>query len=119
MGLPGIDVAWLSSVVIYNLGDSIDSWAHIIGRRPFQETHKAGNHWLLGLLILGEGWHANHHAFPESARHGLLPRQWDWTWGVIRVLRLLRIAYDIHVPTDQTVSAKLRFQIEPASRVRL
>ncbi len=107
MGWPGIGIAWLSSILIYNLGDSIDSWAHIVGEHPFQATHKAGNHWLLGLLILGEGWHANHHTFPESARHGLLPGQWDWTWGIIRTLEKLGIASDLRVPTDETISMKL------------
>lgn len=80
MGPNGLWVAWFAYLMIYNLGDSIDSWAHLIGNRPYKESHKAGNSFILGILILGEGWHANHHTFPSSAKHGLLPGQFDWTW---------------------------------------
>jgi stearoyl-CoA desaturase (delta-9 desaturase) len=59
----------------------------------------------MGLLILGDGWHANHHLAPSSARHGLLPGQFDWTWQVIRALRALGLAHDIRVapPTKEFI----------------
>lgn len=40
-----------------------------------------------GLLTMGECWHNNHHAFPESARIGLHAHEFDPGWIVIAMLR--------------------------------
>jgi fatty-acid desaturase len=40
-----------------------------------------------GFLTHGECWHNNHHAFPESARLGLAPGEFDPGWQVLRVLQ--------------------------------
>jgi stearoyl-CoA desaturase (delta-9 desaturase) len=98
---------WATLTVIYNLGDAIDSAAHLWGQRPYASAHHARNHWFLGIFTLGEGWHANHHEFPRSARHGLLPGQCDWTWGMIRLLTWLGLAKDAHVPDARAVSERL------------
>jgi stearoyl-CoA desaturase (delta-9 desaturase) len=59
----------------------------------------------MGVLCLGDGWHANHHRFPWSARHGLEARQWDFTYGVIRVLRALGLARAVRVVTAEQLQA--------------
>ncbi|MBV8152550.1 MAG: fatty acid desaturase, partial [Candidatus Eremiobacteraeota bacterium] len=59
------------------------------------------NCWWLALLSWGEGWHNNHHAFPFSARHGLRWFEIDFTWFLIRLLRLANLAREIKVPTRQ------------------
>jgi stearoyl-CoA desaturase (delta-9 desaturase) len=56
------------------------------------------NSQVMGILILGEGWHANHHRFPSSAKHGLENGQFDWTWQVIRALRALGLAKEVRLP---------------------
>jgi stearoyl-CoA desaturase (delta-9 desaturase) len=38
----------------------------------------------VALLVFGDGWHNNHHAFPSSAAHGLEWWQLDASYGVIR-----------------------------------
>lgn len=106
-GGAGLLALWLTAAGVYNLGDAIDSMAHLVGRRPYDSTHHARNHWFLGLFTLGEGWHANHHEFPSSARHGLLPGQPDWTWGMIRWLERLGWARDIKLPPPEVLSAHL------------
>ena len=106
-GWVGVGVLWAVSVAVYNLGDSIDSFAHLFGRRPFNSTHRARNNFVLGYLTLGEGWHANHHEFPESARQGLLPRQFDWIWQVIVLLQLAGLAYMVKVPTENRIRRRL------------
>ncbi len=106
-GWVGVVLLWTVSVIIYNLGDSIDSFAHLSGARPFRTTHLARNNLLLGYLTLGEGWHANHHEFPESARHGLLPGQFDWTWHVILLLQFVGLASTVKLPTKERLSRRL------------
>ena len=43
----------------------------MFGRQDYRSRDEARNNWLVALLVFGEGWHNNHHAFPASARHGL------------------------------------------------
>jgi stearoyl-CoA desaturase (delta-9 desaturase) len=99
----GLAWFWLTVTVLYNLGDAIDSVSHILGDKLPGQADESRNSWLMGLLVLGEGWHANHHQFPRSARHGLFPGQFDWTWQVIRVLRLLGLATDIYLPSEREI----------------
>ena len=49
----------------------------------------------MALLTFGEGWHNNHHAYPQSARHGLAWYEFDLNWYGIWVLRVLRLAWDV------------------------
>lgn len=107
-GWGGVGALWITLILIYNLGDAIDSMAHLIGTQPYQSAHRARNHWFLGMLTLGEGWHANHHEFPHSARHGLLPGQPDATWLLIRTLARLGWATAIQLPSTDTIQAHLR-----------
>lgn len=106
-GSVGVFALWFTLLAIYNLGDAIDSMAHLLGDRPYASVHQARNHWFLGLFTFGEGWHANHHEFPHSARHGLLPGQPDWTWGMIRLLERMGLASGIKLPDEATIRARL------------
>ena len=54
---------------------SVNSICHMFGRQDYRSRDEARNNWLVALLVFGEGWHNNHHAFPASARHGLDRRQ--------------------------------------------
>jgi fatty-acid desaturase len=103
-GLPGLLALWVTLIAIFNLGDAIDSMAHLIGERPYPGPDLARNHWFLGLFCLGEGWHAHHHRFPWSARHGLGRWQFDWTWLVIRALGRLGLARSPRLPTAAQIA---------------
>lgn len=102
-GSLGILFFWLILVLLYNCGDAIDSVSHMYGGR-LSNRDASRNNRLMGILTLGEGWHANHHRFPGCAQYGLLPGQFDWTWQVIRVLRGLRLASDVHEATQMEVN---------------
>jgi fatty-acid desaturase len=96
----GLLVFWLTLAALYNMGDAIDSVSHMFGKRLAGQQGGARNSTIMGLLILGEGWHANHHRLPWSAKHGLAKGQFDWTWQVIRVLRALGLARDVRVASE-------------------
>ena len=51
-----------------------------------------------GLITMGECWHNNHHAFPESARMGLEPDELDPGYGVLRLLERTGLAWNIGLP---------------------
>jgi len=100
-GVLGVAGIWLTLLVLYNLADAIDSVAHVWGRKLDAQRDESRNNGWMGILVLGEGWHANHHRFPYSARHGLLPGQFDWTWQIIRVLRAVGLATDVRLPAKE------------------
>lgn len=72
--------------ITHHLTWSVNSICHQFGRRAFDTDDHSGNQWIVGVLGLGEGWHNNHHAFPESAFHGLRWYQIDPSGYVIRGL---------------------------------
>ena len=59
---------------------SVNSICHMFGRQDYRSRDEARNNRLVALLVFGEGWHNNHHAFPASARHGLDRGQIDVSW---------------------------------------
>jgi fatty-acid desaturase len=107
-GTLGVLTVWGVSVLLYNLGDCIDSVGHLWGQRPFVGEHRARNNSVLGLLTLGEGWHANHHAFPSSARHGLLPGQPDPIFQLVRLLRVCGIATHVQDVSNSQLIDRLK-----------
>src|SRR5580698_7406105 len=56
------------------------------------------NSFWVAILTFGEGWHNNHHAFPQVARHGLAWYEVDPNWYGISTLRMLGLAWDISLP---------------------
>lgn len=45
----------------------VNSAVHVWGEREFETTDNSRNNPLVALLVFGEGWHNNHHAFEWSA----------------------------------------------------
>lgn len=85
---------------------SINSVCHIFGKQHFVCKDKSKNNVLFGILALGEGWHNGHHAFPRSARHGLLWWQLDVSYLLILALSKLGLAYNIHTPSKTALKEK-------------
>ncbi|NOT97653.1 MAG: acyl-CoA desaturase [Sideroxydans sp.] len=89
----------------------IGYFAHNHGGMHY-EVHGAAvqgrNIHFTSLLTMGECWHNNHHAFPGSARLGLLPGEWDPGWWVLCLLRYAGLAWDIKLPNDLAHRAELR-----------
>ena len=94
---------------------SVNSICHMFGRQDYRSRDEARNNWLVALLVFGEGWHNNHHAFPASARHGLQRRQIDVSWSVIRGLEKLRLVWNVKVP-DAAQLERRRVQRQPETQ---
>jgi stearoyl-CoA desaturase (delta-9 desaturase) len=70
--------------------------AHKWGERRFRiagARESGTNIWILGVLSFGEGFHNNHHAFPNSPRMGMRPGEFDLGWVVIRTLEKLGLVH--------------------------
>ncbi len=108
-GWPGLVVGFCcSTVALWHATFSINSLAHVLGRRRYVTGDESRNNWLLALLTLGEGWHNNHHAYQASVRQGFRWWEYDPTYYVLRGLSWLGIVWDLHVPPRAVVRGEHR-----------
>jgi sn-1 stearoyl-lipid 9-desaturase len=73
----------------------VNSATHMWGTRRFSTHDTSRNSFWVALLTFGEGWHNNHHAHPQSARHGLAWYEFDVNWYGIYVLRMLGLVREV------------------------
>jgi stearoyl-CoA desaturase (delta-9 desaturase) len=86
---------WVRVVAAYHATWLVNSAAHMYGYRNYNVDDLATNNWFVALVAMGEGWHNNHHAYGESARHGHKWWEFDVTWQLIKALKGLGLASDI------------------------
>lgn len=103
-------VGMMNRVAVLHAFGLINSVCHLFGARPFATTREdqSTNNLFVALLIFGEGWHNNHHAFPGSARQGLRWWQIDVSWYVISLLRALGLATKVKVAKADLQERKRR-----------
>lgn len=92
MGGFGIFVCWLSLVVVYNLGDAINSVAHWKDASG-ATFHQARNLPLLGYVTFGEGRHANHHDHADRACFSDHPAGVDLGYAVMRLFAFFKLLH--------------------------
>jgi stearoyl-CoA desaturase (Delta-9 desaturase) len=103
-GWPGLVVGFCwSTVVLWHVTFSINSLAHLVGRRRYVTGDQSRNNWLLALLTMGEGWHNNHHAYQASARQGFRWWEYDMTYYVLCALSWVGVVWDLHLPPKAVI----------------
>ena len=89
----------LRLVVVYHITWLVNSATHCWGTSPFESGDESKNNAWVAALTFGEGWHNNHHAFPNSAKQGLFKGQIDLTWEHIKILAKLGFARKVKLPS--------------------
>tara|TARA_Y100000588_G_scaffold351618_1_gene403571 strand:- start:364 stop:858 length:495 start_codon:yes stop_codon:yes gene_type:complete len=82
-------VTWgflVPTVLLYHATFSINSLAHMFGKRRFQTNDESRNNAWLAILTFGEGWHNNHHFFPGAVKQGFRKREIDLTYWILWVM---------------------------------
>jgi stearoyl-CoA desaturase (delta-9 desaturase) len=91
-------VVWgvcLSTVLCWHTVHWVQSVSHAYGGyRNFDTADRSRNHWLFGVLALGE-FHNNHHHRPGSARLGYRFWELDGTYWVLRVFAALGLIWNV------------------------
>lgn len=85
---------FISTVVLYHATYSINSLAHLFGKRRFNTNDDSRNNFWLALLTLGEGWHNNHHRYPASTRQGFYRYELDISFLLLKVLAAIGLVKD-------------------------
>jgi len=89
----------LRLVVVYHITWLVNSATHCWGKAPFESGDSSKNNAWVAALTFGEGWHNNHHAFPNSAKQGLFRGQIDITWEHIKILAKFGLAKKVKLPS--------------------
>jgi stearoyl-CoA desaturase (delta-9 desaturase) len=92
---------FVSTVLLYHGTFTVNSLAHIFGRRRFQTDDNSRNNLFVALITLGEGWHNNHHHYPSSERQGFYWWEIDVAHYTLRALSWIGIVWDIRTPPDR------------------
>jgi stearoyl-CoA desaturase (delta-9 desaturase) len=106
-GVSGVQlIVWgsvLGTVCIFHLVLCLGSVAHRYGTRPFPTQDDSRNNVMLALLLLGEGWHNNHHYCPASARMGFQWWEFDANYAILSLLARIGIVWDLKVPPPRAL----------------
>ncbi len=86
---------FISTVAVFHGTVSINSLAHVWGKRRFETTDDSRNNFWLALITLGEGWHNNHHRWPTSARQGFRWWEVDITYYLLWLMEKAGIIHDL------------------------
>lgn len=96
----------VSTVCLYHTTFAINSFCHLLGRRRYETGESSRNSLLMAILTLGEGWHNNHHYYPHCARQGFFWWEFDPTYYVLRMLKMVGIVHTIKEPSKRVLDGK-------------
>jgi stearoyl-CoA desaturase (delta-9 desaturase) len=106
-GWSGLVVGFVwATILSHHATFANNCFAHIFGTQPYETGDESRNNWLLAAIVLGEGWHNNHHRHPGSARHGFLWWEIDPTYYVLIVLRALGLIWDLRQPPRELLAQR-------------
>jgi stearoyl-CoA desaturase (delta-9 desaturase) len=98
---------FLRAVLLWHSTWLINSATHLWGGyRTFPTEDTTRNLWWAALLTYGEGWHNNHHAYPQVAKCGWRAWELDVTWWAIRLLQTLGLATSVNLPPAKSLAKR-------------
>jgi fatty-acid desaturase len=95
---------FLRAVILWHTTWLINSATHMVGKRRFHVADGSRNLWWAALLTYGEGWHNNHHAYPNVAKAGWAWWELDLTWWAIKGLETVGLAQRVVYPPDDAIA---------------
>ncbi|HEY9848496.1 MAG TPA: fatty acid desaturase [Leptolyngbyaceae cyanobacterium] len=89
---------FVRAVLLWHCTWFINSVTHVWGYRTFETDDNSRNLWWAAIFTYGEGWHNNHHAYPNVAKAGWRWWEIDVTWWSIWVLKTLGLTTKVVMP---------------------
>jgi sn-1 stearoyl-lipid 9-desaturase len=116
----------LAAAMVMQIPLALNLFCHLpnLGYKNFATEDDGVNVWWVGLLGLGEGWHNNHHAYPGSARNGMMAWEFDASYLTILFMRKLGLVQWLNPGPDlskgldynqKLAAAALKAATQPAS----
>jgi stearoyl-CoA desaturase (delta-9 desaturase) len=85
----------ISTIVLFHATCTINSLAHRLGSRRFDTGDESRNNWWLAIITFGEGWHNNHHRYPNTVRQGFYWWEVDLTYYALWMLERCGVIHDL------------------------
>lgn len=95
----------------------INSFCHVLGRRPYSEDVSARDSVLMAFLTHGEGFHNYHHRFQSDYRNGVRWYHWDPTKWTIQALAAIGLASQLRRVSSFTI-LQARMKVEEKRLLR-
>jgi stearoyl-CoA desaturase (delta-9 desaturase) len=92
---------FLSTVFLWHGTFSVNSLAHVFGRRRYATRDTSRNSLLIALVTGGEGWHNNHHHYAAAARQGFFWYEIDLSYYVLVGLSKFGIVSNLRQPPER------------------
>jgi stearoyl-CoA desaturase (delta-9 desaturase) len=95
----------MAGLVVLQMPLILNTVCHLPGQgyKTYDTKDDGVNVWWLGYLVGGEGWHNNHHAFPGSARQGFKASEYDLSWELIKILKMIGLATNVNLPPPDKI----------------
>lgn len=94
----------VSTVLLWHGTFTINSLAHLVGRRRFATTDESKNSLVLALVTCGEGWHNNHHRHQHAAAQGFYWWQIDTGYYALKLFELVGLVRNIVEPPPEVLA---------------
>jgi stearoyl-CoA desaturase (Delta-9 desaturase) len=118
-------VVWgffISTTVLFHATSSINSLAHLLGKRRYETGDNSRNSLLLALITLGEGWHNNHHRHMNATRQGFYWWEIDISYYLLKAISWTGLIWNLKpVPLaayEDHHSIPIRKRLSPAHSTR-
>jgi stearoyl-CoA desaturase (delta-9 desaturase) len=87
---------FISTICTSHVTYLVNSATHLIGSRRYKTKDDSKNSLIVALLTFGEGWHNNHHYYPNSTRQGFFWWEIDITYYILCFMGMLGLVWDLH-----------------------
>ena len=87
----------VSTVALYHGTFSVNSLAHVWGKRRYATRDHSRNNLFIAIITLGEGWHNNHHHYPGSASQGFFWWEIDLTYYGLKFMEKCGLIWDLRM----------------------
>ncbi len=97
----------ISTIALYHGTFTVNSLAHVWGKRRYATRDHSRNNWFIAIITLGEGWHNNHHHYPGAAKQGFYWWELDFTYYGLKLMAACGIIWNLRtVPIEIRESRK-------------
>lgn len=104
----------VSTVLLWHSVHWIQSMSHSYGGyRRCPSADNSRNHWLFGLISMGE-FHNNHHYYPSSCRQGFAWWEIDINFYILKVLSWIGLVWNLKTPPEHVLRKPVQQKMTPA-----
>ena len=94
----------VSTVLLWHGSFTVNSLAHVWGKRRYQTTDHSRNNAILALITMGEGWHNNHHRYQRCAKQGFVLYEYDLSYYILKLFQWMKLVSGVSGPPESVIA---------------